>query len=122
MRVVIPFTPLRETKLGLCGLRAATKAFGDAVGARFVDVSGSDSDYFELLRALWGDGETFIIVEHDVVPPPELIDTMWSCPSDHCAHATWCMWTVKYGAGLIKRWPRLFEEMWIGFKPEGGVV
>lgn len=55
------------------GLSSECEAFGRSVGARFVDVSGSAFAYYGVLRDLWAAGETFIYVEHDVVPDPGAI-------------------------------------------------
>ena len=117
MRVVIPFVPpppgcfehwsSTEWKPGLM---PETEVFGRRVGARFVDTSSSDFRYYELMRELWSEGETFIIVEHNVVPDDDLIADLWSCSQDYCSisHSLAC---VKFGAGLVRRWPSLFEEM-----------
>lgn len=34
----------------------------------------------------WADGQSFINVEHDVVPWPGALDALWDCPQDWCAY------------------------------------
>jgi hypothetical protein len=110
MRVVIPCTKLGFPSPGR-GLSAATAAFGSRVGARFVDVSGSDFAYYELLKELWHAGETFMYVEHDVVPEDALMPEMWNCPEEYCTPGSSSEVCAKFGEGLMRRWPNLLEEM-----------
>jgi len=78
----------------------------------FVDVSGSDEAYWELLASLWANRRTFICVEHDVVVRPGTLDALVEC------HEPWCSYQVpyvgrvyaglscaKFSAGLIARYP-----------------
>jgi hypothetical protein len=51
---------------------------------QFVDVSGDEWDYLRFFEARWAERKTFISVEHDVVPAPGIIDSMWSCPHGWC--------------------------------------
>lgn len=105
------------------GLMPDTEAFGQRIGARFVDVSGSDVAYFELFRELWSEGETFVIVEHDCVPDDEVVPALWGCPEPYCSvvPAGVGLWCVKFGAELIRRWPSLFDEMTGGLIQWGGL-
>jgi len=75
MRVVIPFVA--------GGLAPETRALGEQVNAEFVDVGGSDTAYFELVRRLWA-REGFLLVEQDVVPPVAIIEEMSACERDWC--------------------------------------
>jgi hypothetical protein len=111
VNVVIPYTPLKEIAGQPRGLSRATEAFGRRVGARFVDVSGSDFAYFELLKELWAAGESFICVEHDVVPGPELLPEIWDCLEPYCTPGIACEVCARFSKGLIRRWPNLIEEM-----------
>src|SRR5438105_15243079 len=85
MKVIIPYTPQRLVGGHLRGLTATTAAFGVSVDARLVDVSGSDFDYYGLMKALWAQQETFIIVEHDALPSSGTLPELWKCPE------SWCM-------------------------------
>ena len=72
--IVCPFTGT--------GLRAETR---EAVpDAQFVNVEVDEFAYWRLLCDLWAKGETFILVEHDIVPTREQIDTLWACPEEWC--------------------------------------
>ena len=53
----------------------------DAVppGTVFVDVSGSPTAYWEALRDIWALGETFAIIEHDVVCHDQVAPQFESC-------------------------------------------
>jgi hypothetical protein len=111
IKVVIPYTPPRQ-ELGVTrGLSPATEAFGRRIGARFVDVSGFDFAYYELLRDLWAAGESFIYVEHDVVPDRGLLPELWDCPEPYCTPGLSCEVCAKFGESLMRRWPKLIEEM-----------
>lgn len=52
----------------------------------FVDVSGSQEAYFELMYKHWKEGETFIVVEHDIVPWPGALKAIFDCQSQLCAY------------------------------------
>lgn len=52
--------------------------------ATTVDVSGSDEAYFDLLEALWAQGETFLIVEHDMAVHRGVYDALVTC------NGAWC--------------------------------
>lgn len=71
MRIFLPFA----------NLRAATMLA--AAGATLVPLIGP-TDYARYFAARWSEAETFINVEHDVVPTRELLDKIWRCPSPLC--------------------------------------
>jgi hypothetical protein len=50
----------------------------------FVDVSGDDWDYVKFFEQRWAERKTFISVEHDVVPGPGVLDSMWGCSEPWC--------------------------------------
>jgi hypothetical protein len=70
-------------------LRPEVRAVGEQVGAEFADVGASDTAYSELVAKLWAAGESFLLLEHDVLPTPELLDEMWACESAWCAGFAW---------------------------------
>lgn len=77
MRVVVPFTHVApETAQALAGI---------GYHVEFVDVSGSDTAYWELLAGLWEGGETFVLVEQDVKVAPGTLDGLEACPNAWCA-------------------------------------
>jgi hypothetical protein len=100
--IVQPYTRLRpEVVQALTGWDVA-----------FVDVSGSDEAYWQLLADLWSKAQTFVIVEHDILVRPDSLDELVEC------HEPWCSFQVpyvgrlyaglscaKFSAGLIARYP-----------------
>ncbi len=83
-----------------------------------VDVSESDDAYFELLRHLWSVGDSFGIVEHDVVVRDDSLTILEECESP------WCAFTfeyarnpipglgcVKFTADIIARNPTAMDEV-----------
>jgi hypothetical protein len=76
MRVICPYTRLATE----------TKASLDASGYPWeaVDVSGSSTAYADLLDGLWAKGETFCLVEHDMVPRDDTLKALDDCPEGWC--------------------------------------
>lgn len=97
--VIVPFVPRF--------LRAQTRAA--VPDARFIDVSADHRAYWRLLHDLWTESERFIIVEHDIVPTPEMIESLWNCPSDWCAHPYRMDDIVTTAFGLVAFGPRLLR-------------
>lgn len=108
MRVVVPFTELHNEVVQVLA--------GTGYPIDLRDVSASDSAYWDLVRGLWADGETFCIVEHDVVVRRTSLLELDACSHD------WCGFPVSYSgteyAGLsctkftdqlIARHPDAFE-------------
>jgi hypothetical protein len=106
--VVQPYTRLRpEVVQALAGWDVA-----------FVDVSGSDEAYWELLAGLWAKGASFINVEQDVVVRPDSLDELEQC------HHPWCSFQVpyvgrlyaglscaKFSAALLARYPDALDTI-----------
>lgn len=83
---------------------------------QFVDVSGSDTDYFNLVMRLWAESETFIIVEHDIVVWPGALHEIYDCPEPLCAYQAPYNITpvggrrgLSYGVGCLK-WHQSLQE------------
>lgn len=75
MRIVVPYTKVNpDTR--------------DSVPTHteWCDVSGDDEAYWRLLRDVWADGESFVVIEHDVVCRPDILEGFESCPEPWCAH------------------------------------
>lgn len=74
MRIFIPFTKLRsDTLLAL--------PFATLVPLH----RGNDStSYAEYFRDRWSEKEPFINVEHDVVPPAQILESLWNCSNPIC--------------------------------------
>lgn len=79
----------------------------------------TDTDYYELLRNLWGDKQTFITVEHDIIPFEGAIQELLDCPHDWCGFpyeyppfGTYVgMGCGKFAAGIMKRHPRALIDI-----------
>lgn len=78
MRVIVPFTNLREQT------KSALDTYSP-VQAEYFDVSAHDEAYFDLLKSVWNDGEGFIVIEHDIEVRPTTIDELIGCEHDWCA-------------------------------------
>jgi len=68
----------------------------DALAGRDVVSAQLQSDehaYWRLVRYLWGKGDPFTLVEHDVVVLPDTLDEL-----DNCPHP-WCAFKVTTGEG-----------------------
>jgi hypothetical protein len=83
-----------------------------------------EESYWSLLCGLWLEQQSFIIVEHDIVPWPGAIEEIWNCPLPWCAfsyhrhvselrrgvgdyHGFGC---VKFSAELMKRLPEVWTK------------
>ena len=103
MRVVLPYTRVED------GVLEALDATGYPVELR--DVSGSDTDYWRLLSELWTAGQTFAIVEQDILVKPATLARLDECPQ------AWCAATYDYfqrpgyaGLGCVRFRAELLSE------------
>lgn len=85
VRVICPFTSI-ETEV-----RHALDATGWAWEAH--DVSGSTTAYSDLLAELWRQGESFALVEQDIVVNPNSLSDLAYCDRG------WCAFTYPFGNG-----------------------
>lgn len=84
-KVIVPFTnlqPLAARLLGTYGLNP-----------RFVPVHG-DGAYRLLMREIWEEGDTVIIIEHDILPWPGAIEELLLC------QCVWGGYTYQTNGGL----------------------
>ena len=102
MNVVVPWTVLDP----------ATLAAVQPYAPRLIWTGEADTAYWSLLRDLWDARETVTLVEHDVAPPPGVIDEMAACPRDWCAVPYRCgdqymtaLGCTKFSAALMERNP-----------------
>ncbi len=110
MKLVCAFTP------GY--LADETRDLVLSLGGTLVDVSASEESYFEMFERLWAEGETFINVEHDVLPAAGLLEEMDACTEEWCVGAyangtaavqRWHLGCMKFGSQLIRRHPQVIE-------------
>jgi hypothetical protein len=83
-----------------------------------VYVGSDDECYFRLISDLWHSGDTFAIVEHDMVPAPGILREFEVCPQEWCAEeyfmwGTWGTWfgVVRFRGSLTRRHPDLPESI-----------
>lgn len=105
MRIVVPTT---RTYPEVYGALSDTDWPYDVI-----PVEHSDRAYYDLLAALWAAGESFAIVEHDVVVHPSAPLELASCPSDWCGFPYDYCGLVTYGLGCVK-----FSEALIARHPD----
>lgn len=110
MHVVCPYTQLRhETEAAL-----AASVFSPT----YVDVTGSDHAYADLLRDLWSQEETFCLIEHDVVVNPDTLDSLADCECGYCAvpyplifYVAPALGCTKFSTAFIRRFPDAMERV-----------
>jgi hypothetical protein len=110
MQVVVPYTRVHDEVV------EALEATGHPY--EMVDVSENESSYYELLRAKWAAGETFIIVEHDIIVMRTTFTELEQCPEPWCIvphrYLGWMHWglgCVKFTDRLICAVPTAMEEV-----------
>ena len=110
VKVYAPFTGFAP------GVREALKATGHPVTE--VYVGARDDAYWELLNGLWSKGQSFIVVEHDIVVRADTFEELENCPYEWCSfgapyfvgvyHGLAC---VKFSDTLISRHPKAMEQV-----------
>ena len=53
-------------------------------GTIWVDVRSSATAYYESLSRIWGEGETFATLEHDILCRPDIVEAFETCPEPWC--------------------------------------
>ncbi len=74
--------------------------------------------YHRTLASLWHDGTGFILVEHDVVPPPGAFERFIQCPHLVCAHPYPCgaddpvlaLGCTRFSPELLEEFPFAMED------------
>lgn len=56
------------------------------VGTVWVDVSSSDTAYFESLSRIWEQRESFATLEHDIICRSDIVEAFESCPEPWCTY------------------------------------
>jgi hypothetical protein len=75
-----------------------------------------DESYWRLLARYWRRGNAFVVVEQDVVPTREQIDTLWACSEEWCAYpynmngiVSPALGCTKFSASLLERTAGLLD-------------
>lgn len=79
-----------------------------------------ETDYGNMIRDAWHEGEGFILVEHDIAPWPGAIKQLINCPEDWCGYEYiqgshqlgWAIGCVKFSSKLVKQLPN-FPDRWV---------
>ncbi len=112
MNVIVPFATAASM---LPAVRLALRQ--DGVDADYRHMAAEES-YYGLMVEQWRKGETFTVVEHDIVCWPGAIQELANCPEQWCTLPYYCSvgWIIdglgctKFGESLIARHPNFFEE------------
>lgn len=111
MKVIVPYTDI------VPGLELALLM--DRVPALYVRME-DDLNYWYVLRELWQERETFILVEHDVIPWPGALKLLWDCPEPWCANPyklahdngfTTALGCTKFDKSLMEKVPELWDRL-----------
>lgn len=82
--------------------------------------AGDDTAYWRLLAMAWRESGDLVIVEQDIVPPLDGIESMARCPRRWCtcvyeiAHGTWLdsgLGCVKFSARAKHHYPALMDRV-----------
>lgn len=64
----------------------------------WVDVSPSPNAYYGALHEMWGRGESFAVLEHDVICRPDVVEAFEECPEPWCLYPyDFCHWDCREG-------------------------
>lgn len=119
MKLVIPYTKL-ELATELYLLDKTVESFEFEV--EYKDVSSDHWAYTRVLEELWEQGESFVLMEHDIVPWPGAMSAIAKC------HFPWCFYgytpdtdylgnraapfgLVKFSKDFIQRYYDVWTEM-----------
>src|SRR5688572_21038894 len=112
MNVVVPYRNLHPVT------RDVLESY--QLPVRYVELNDDDG-YRQLLKRIWQEGETVVLVEHDVVPWPGAIEELFACP---------CLWgsysyringgigihhglgCTKISGALMRMLPGLWDQRW----------
>jgi hypothetical protein len=97
---------------------------GCDVDVQVFDVSGSDEQYYEVLRDVWNIGESFITIEHDIEVSSDMLARLFLCSHLWCAHSYRIYWgdlmstypgsaglgCARFDRRLIAKYPNLFDD------------
>lgn len=83
MLLIVPFTVRNpETE---AAVREALRSSRSGCSAVWEDVSGHSDAYWRVLCRRWYPGEDLIVIEHDVVIRPDVLEQFEACPEPWCS-------------------------------------
>lgn len=118
MRIICPFVTHSDPKNNRLNLQDATRDFVASIGGEFHFVGGNDYEYYALLKRVWSEQRTTAIVEHDVLPDLDAINSLAECVEWWCACPYYMggqiapgLGCTKFAAELMKMVPDLFDRV-----------
>jgi hypothetical protein len=114
VKVIYPYTNRRTEESTIALVRFCPQAERIYVGE-------SDFEYGILLEQLWSAGETFMLVEHDIVIHEGLVEEFAACPEEWCSSpytyfdqpvttSGGGLGCTKFAAELMARWPEMMAQ------------
>lgn len=108
MKVIIPYSSIGFQQLVIVSLQYDCP---DPV----LHHCQQDSSYYDLLHSLWHEGETFVIVEHDIIPWPGAVTAIYNCPEPWCTYpynnqTDRSLGCTKFSAQLLQDHPGALDE------------
>jgi hypothetical protein len=127
VRIICPYVLESDAVWNLV-LQEPVRDFVLAHAGEMMDVSASDTAYWQLLQELWEQRESFIVIEHDVIPSEEGFQSLASCSQPWCAcpiqiisrGMVGTLGCAKFDSSLMEEFPTLMEE--VGSSTTGGIV
>jgi hypothetical protein len=102
MRIIVPYTELSQGT-ARCLDRLAPQA-------ERIYVGDSPTRYWEVLRDAWADGESFILIEHDLEFDDKALSALEACPRPVCTVAGWFRLT-RFRSEMMRAIPDVFESL-----------
>ena len=105
--IVIPFAETNGTSAVLDAVKLNLATQG--LKPRLVKME-RDFSYDQLIRSLWKRNEPFILVEHDIVPFPGALRTLWQCKEPWCGYPYYVYGELRSYLGCTKFDPSRLGE------------
>ena len=112
MRIIVPFTELHGETLD--ALRRYCP-----YDVEYFDVSHATDAYFNVIKDVWSDAESFVIIEHDVEIGKDTLESLVTCEHTWCAFSyamgpagyQTALGCTKFDAALMTAHPTLMNEV-----------
>lgn len=129
-RVIIPYVPNFARGGDDYSERNPDTVAGAPENAEWINVEGSELNYWSLLKTAWEPSHNLFLIEHDVQCRPDIVAAYEECPEvwcmanyhhfDEAAAAAW-HWGIfgctRYRKELIAKTPTLFSELQDRWRP-----